>query len=48
MPKFEGDPEDRELIDLVPFLDHLANHRGDVRKEISRFGREDGYKKYAD
>lgn len=21
VPKFEGDPEDRELLDLIPFLD---------------------------
>ena len=21
LPKFEGDPDDRELIDLIPFLD---------------------------
>ena len=29
------------------FLD-LANHPGDVRNEIRKYGREDGYKKYAE
>jgi import inner membrane translocase subunit TIM50 len=48
VPKFEGDTEDRELVDLMPFLEHLARYPGDVRKEIKRLGREDGYKKYAD
>jgi import inner membrane translocase subunit TIM50 len=27
IPKFEGDPEDRELIDLVPFLDCKYNKK---------------------
>lgn len=48
LPRFEGDADDRELIDLIPFLDHLAKYQGDVRKEIARLGREDGYKKYAE
>jgi len=48
LPKFEGQEDDRELIDLIPFLDHLAKFPGDGRKEIRRFGREDGYKKYMD
>ena len=26
----------------------LAKYPGDVRKEIARYGREDGYKKYAE
>lgn len=64
LPKFEGQNDDRELIDLIPFLDRkfikkftflitysflpidLAKHPGDVRKEIKRFGRVDGYKKF--
>lgn len=41
LKKFEGDKEDRELIDLIPFLEHLGKYPGDVRKEIKRFGRED-------
>lgn len=40
LSKFEGDEGDRDLIDLIPFLDHLAKHTGDVRREISRYGRE--------
>lgn len=48
LPKFEGDADDRELLDLIPFLEHLSKHPGDVRKELARFGREGGYKKYAE
>lgn len=40
IPKFEGDTSDRDLHDLIPFLDHLARYPGDVRKEIARYGQE--------
>lgn len=49
IPKFEGDVDDHALIDLLPFLVHLAKHKGDVRKEIKRYGgSEDCIKKYQD
>jgi import inner membrane translocase subunit TIM50 len=48
IPQFDGDREDRTLYDLLPFLEHLGKYPGDVRKEIARFGREDGYKRYID
>lgn len=40
LPKFDGDKQDRALIDLIPFLEHLAQHKGDVRVEIKKHGRE--------
>lgn len=46
LSKFEGDTSDRELVDLIPFLDHLSQHPGDVRNEISRYGKETCAKKY--
>jgi hypothetical protein len=33
---------------FLNFFSDLAKHQGDVRKEIARYGREDGYKKYAE
>ena len=36
--KFDGDTSDRELVDLIPFLEYLAKTPNDVRKEIKRFG----------
>lgn len=44
--KFDGNREDRELYDLLPFLEHLARYPGDVRKEIARFGREGGHQRF--
>lgn len=38
--QWEGDTSDRELIDLIPFLEHLANPRLDVRKELRKYGNE--------
>lgn len=38
---FEGDMNDRDLIDVIPFLDHLAKYPGDVRREITRYGGAD-------
>lgn len=46
IPKFEGDTGDRELIDLIPFLDNLSKLNGDVRDEIRKYGRETCGKKY--
>jgi hypothetical protein len=38
LPKFEGDVDDRALVDVIPFLSHLAKCKGDVRDEIERYG----------
>mmetsp|Transcript_37346 Transcript_37346/g.57242 ORF Transcript_37346/g.57242 Transcript_37346/m.57242 type:complete len:98 (+) Transcript_37346:604-897(+) len=48
LPKFEGDLDDRNLTDMIPFLDHLSQHKGDVRQEIKKYGRENCGKKYAE
>lgn len=40
LSQFDGDNADRDLIDLIPFLDHLSKYNGDVRKEIARYGRD--------
>jgi import inner membrane translocase subunit TIM50 len=40
LPPWEGDKEDRALIDLVPFLEHLAKHGNDVKQELQLFTRD--------
>ena len=40
LPEFDGSTEDRALYDIMPFLKHLAMHRGDVRDEIRLYGQE--------
>jgi hypothetical protein len=40
---------DRELYDIIPFLDNLGSaHGSDVRDEIRKYGREGTGKKYAE
>lgn len=35
IPKFDGITQDKILLDLIPFLDHLSKYEiKDVRKEI--------------
>lgn len=46
VPEWDGDMTDRHLVDIVPFLAHLATHNVDARSEIKKFGNEDGYKKF--
>ena len=47
LPEFTGDKEDRELIELIPFLEHLIKDKvPDVREEIKKFGHVDTGKKY--
>ena len=38
--EFQGDGQDRDLYDIMPFLKHLAAARGDVREEIKTYGGE--------
>eukprot|EP00355_Strombidium_rassoulzadegani_P007161 CAMPEP_0168626764 /NCGR_PEP_ID=MMETSP0449_2-20121227/10824_1 /TAXON_ID=1082188 /ORGANISM="Strombidium rassoulzadegani, Strain ras09" /LENGTH=299 /DNA_ID=CAMNT_0008668817 /DNA_START=133 /DNA_END=1031 /DNA_ORIENTATION=- len=38
IPKFDGDSGDRDLIDLIPFLEYLARSPNDVRSEIIKHG----------
>ena len=47
IPEFTGNPEDRELIDLIPFLEHLAKKRtSDVRNELNKYGHTDTGKRF--
>lgn len=47
LPRWEGDPSDRELYDIMPFLENLGQkHGSDARKEIQQFGREGTGKKF--
>lgn len=47
IPHWDGNNTDRELYDILPFLEKLAQQHGcDARKEIARYGREDTGKKY--
>mmetsp|Transcript_8168 Transcript_8168/g.7249 ORF Transcript_8168/g.7249 Transcript_8168/m.7249 type:complete len:152 (+) Transcript_8168:743-1198(+) len=38
--QWEGETEDRELIDLIPFLEHMAAPGLDVRHELKKYGNE--------
>ena len=57
LPLWEGEPSDRELYDIMPFLESKYNyinnildlgqaHGSDVRQEIKKFGKEGTGKKY--
>jgi TFIIF-interacting CTD phosphatase-like protein len=58
LPRWEGDPNDRELYDIMPFLESISlvrylcfldlgqAHGSDARQEIKRYGREGTGKKY--
>ena len=49
IPFWDGNEDDRELYELLPFLESLGNKHGcDVRKEIDKIGRENTGKKYHD
>ena len=49
LPRWEGDSSDRELYDLMPFLDNIGQaHGSDVRNENKKYGREGTGKKYMD
>lgn len=41
IPEFKGESEDRGLFELFPLLEHLSRPEvKDVRKEISKYGKE--------
>lgn len=47
LPRWEGDMADRELYDLMPFLENLGQaHGSDARAEIKKYGKEGTGKKY--
>lgn len=46
IPKWEGDEMDRALIDLVPFLESVAQKPGDIRDELKRYGRDTTAEKF--
>ena len=47
LPEFTGDENDKALIDLIPFLEHLIHDRiADVREEIKKYGHAETGKKY--
>jgi import inner membrane translocase subunit TIM50 len=47
LPEFQGTENDRALIELLPFLEHLVKDKiPDVRKEIEKYGHVETGKKY--
>lgn len=47
LPRWEGDLDDRELYDIIPFLESVGqSHGSDARNEIKKYGREGTGKKY--
>jgi len=48
IPKWEGDDSDRALIDLIPFLEHLAQPQLDVRLELDKYGHEKTGEKFTE
>ncbi len=47
LPRWEGDSADRELYDIMPFLENLGQAHGtDARQEIKKYGKEGTGKKY--
>lgn len=47
IPAWDGDAQDRELYDIMPFLENLGQaHGSDARQEIKKYGREGTGKKY--
>ena len=48
IPEFTGDDNDRALVELLPFLEHLAKDQvPDIREELELWGHYDTGKKYA-
>lgn len=47
LPEFNGDKEDKYLVEIIPFLEHLVKDRiQDVREEIKKYGHSETGKKY--
>ena len=44
--EWDGDTLDRELLDLIPFLEHLATPGLDVRNELRKYGNENTSAKF--
>jgi len=41
IPEWDGDENDRALMDLIPFLENAAQVSGDVREEIEKYSQRD-------
>ncbi len=49
LPRWEGEMDDRELYDILPFLESLGQmHGSDARKELDKYGRVNTGKKFLD
>lgn len=48
LPEYQGADDDRALIELIPFLEHVAKDQRvkDVREELDKYGHVDTGKKY--
>lgn len=47
LPEYKGATDDRALVELLPFLEHIVKDRvSDVREEINKFGHVETGKKY--
>lgn len=47
LPRWEGNTDDRELYDIMPFLENMGQAHGtDARAEIKKYGKEGTGKKY--
>jgi hypothetical protein len=45
IPEWNGEQDDRILIDIIPFMEHIAQG-GDVRKELDKYGRDNPSKRF--
>lgn len=46
LPEWKGERDDRALIDLVPFLENVAQKPGDIRRELETYGHENTADKF--
>lgn len=47
LPEFLGDTNDKHLVELIPFLEHIAKDKvPDVREELNKYGHTETGKKY--
>lgn len=46
VPEWTGEEDDRILLDIIPFLEHIAQPGIDVVKELDRYGRDNPSSKF--